>query len=267
MSQPLSTTSVTTEADRGPTISRDCSGDGRAVAEDAPMPARLYGRKRGRKLRPAQAARLDGLLPGLAIDLPPSGQVLQPAALFPRSIDRVWLEIGFGAGEHLAWQAARHPEVGLIGCEPFVQGIAQALRLVETSGVNNVRVFPNDARALVDALPDASVGRCFLLFPDPWPKRRHWPRRFLGPRTLDALARVLVAGAELRLASDHPAMIDWMLWQVRRHPAFDWTAARAEDWRRRPADWPATRYEAKALHGRPVFLRFRRIDGRGSLFG
>lgn len=197
-------------------------------------------------------------MPRLAVALPPSAEQLAWPTLFARPVQSLWVEIGFGAGEHLAWQAVRNRHVGLIGCEPFIQGMAQLLRLIESEGLDNIRLFPDDGRRLIDALPDASVDRCFVLFPDPWPKRRHWRRRFIAPATLNALARVMVDEAELRLASDHPAMIDWMLAHTRRHPAFAWTAKRADDWRRRPPDWPATRYETKALHGRPAFLRFLR---------
>jgi tRNA (guanine-N7-)-methyltransferase len=234
--------------------------DGRAPEPAGPdAPRRLYGRKRGRKLRPAQAARLETLLPRLAVPLPPPGERLDWRALFPRPMESLWLEVGFGAGEHLAWQAERHRQVGLIGCEPFVQGVAQLLRTVEERGLDNVRLVPDDARPLTEALPDGCVGRCFVLFPDPWPKRRHWGRRFLSGATLDLVARVMAVGGELRLASDNPHMLDWMLWHARAHPAFAWTARRAADWRSRPDDWPPTRYERKALHGTPAFLRFVRV--------
>lgn len=169
-----------------------------------------------------------------------------------------WLEIGFGGGEHLAWQGAQHPRIGLIGCEPFVNGVSSLLHQIEQQGLDNIRIHPDDARPLIDALPDASIDRCFLLFPDPWPKARHHRRRFVGPETLDAVARILSDGAEFRLASDDAGLVDWMLYQLRRHPAFRWTASRAADWRTRPPDWPGTRYESKALHGRPVYMTFHR---------
>lgn len=219
---------------------------------------RLYGRRRGRRLRSGQQALFETVLPRIRLDLAPAGARLDPAALFPRPIKALWLEVGFGAGEHLAWQAARHRDIGMIGCEPFVNGIAALLRAVADEGLDTVRVHPGDARDVLDVLPDRALGRCFVLFPDPWPKRRHHGRRFVRPETLDALARVMAPGAELRLASDHPDMLDWMLWHVRAHPAFAWTARRAADWRTRPPDWPPTRYERKALHGRPVFLRMER---------
>jgi tRNA (guanine-N7-)-methyltransferase len=220
---------------------------------------RLYGRRRGRRLRPGQQALFETVLPRIRLDPPPGGARLDPAALFPRPTAALWLEVGFGAGEHLAWQAAHHRDIGMIGCEPFVNGIAGLLRAVADQDLDNVRVHPGDGRDVLDALPDGAIGRCFVLFPDPWPKRRHHGRRFVQPETLDALARTMAPGAELRLASDNPGMIDWMLWHVRAHPAFAWAARRAADWRTRPTDWPPTRYERKALHGRPVFLRMVRL--------
>ncbi len=222
-------------------------------------PIRSFGRRHGRTLRAGRKALLDALLPQVAVDIPAAGQTLDLAALFPRAMTDFWLEIGFGAGEHLAWQAARHPDIGMIGCEPFVNGVTSLLRRIEETELDNIRIHADDARPLIDSLPDAAIGRCFLLFPDPWPKTRHHRRRFIQPATLDALARILADDAEFRLASDDAGLIDWMLYQLRRHPAFRWTARRAEDWRTRPEDWPETRYEAKALHGRPAYLIARRI--------
>lgn len=229
------------------------------MADRSAAPRRtLYGRRQGRRLRPGRAALLGTMLPELAVVLPDQPGTLDWPALFPRPLRDLWLEVGFGAGEHLSWQAAQHRDVGLIGCEPFVNGITSLLRDVAELRLDNVRVHAADARPLIDALPDGSAGRCFVLFPDPWPKRRHRKRRFIGPDNLDALARVLRDGAELRLASDDPALVDWMLFHTRRHGAFEWTARGPRDWRERPADWPPTRYERKRLHGRPVFLAFRR---------
>ena len=199
---------------------------------------------------------LDDLLPRRRIDLPANGDRLARADLFPRPVHDVWLEIGFGGGEHLAWQAAHHPSVGIIGCEPYLNGVASLLYLLDEPSAPGVRIWPDDARLLLPALPDGGIGRVFLLFPDPWPKRRHEARRFLQRDTVDQLARIMRPGAELRLASDDPGQVDWMLWQTRSHPAFAWTAAGPTDWRARPADWPATRYERKQLRGQPAFLRF-----------
>jgi tRNA (guanine-N7-)-methyltransferase len=220
---------------------------------------RFYGRRKGRPLRKGQQQLIDALLPRVAVALPVSGK-LDPRALFPHQPEQVWLEIGFGGGEHLADQARTHPDAGLIGCEVFLNGIATLLSQVSSLGLANVRVYPEDARDLLDALPDASLDRVFLLFPDPWPKRRHADRRFIQPANLDLLARLMKPGAEFRVASDDPTYIGWALAHLVRHPAFAWTARGPGDWRERTADWPGTRYESKALReGRPpVFLRFTR---------
>ena len=221
----------------------------------------LYGRRHGRPLRQHKSELLESLLPTLRLEPPEPGALLLPDMLFAGPVTEVWLEVGFGGGEHLAAQAAANPGVGIIGCEPFINGVAGLLSHAERLGVTDrVRILPDDARPLIDALPEASIGRAFVLFADPWPKKRHWERRFIGPANLDRLARVLRDGAELRLASDDPGLITWMLDQTWHHPAFEWLARSAEDWRRRPEGWPPTRYEQKALEAgrKPVFLRFRR---------
>lgn len=221
---------------------------------------RSFGRRHGRKLRPGRRALLERLLPDVAVTMPPSGGDLDPALMFSDPMAAYWLEIGFGAGEHLAWQAAQHSEIGMIGCEPFVNGVSSLLSLIDQSGLDNIRIHPDDARPLIDALPDRSIGCCFLLFPDPWPKARHHRRRFVQPDSLDAVARILADNAEFRVASDDPGLVDWILYHLRRHKAFRWTAKCAADWRSAPPGWPPTRYEAKALHGRPVYLTFRRVS-------
>lgn len=220
----------------------------------------LYGRRRGRPLRKHRSGLLETLLPALRLEVPADGGRIDAARLFPRPVSDLWLEVGFGGGEHLAAQAEANPDVGLIGCEPFVNGVASLLQHLEARGLGNVRVVPDDARPVLDALPDASVGRVFVLFPDPWPKLRHAFRRFIGPDNLPRLARVLKDGAELRLATDDWQLGRWMLEHTWRHPDFEWLARRPEDWRVRPDDWPQTRYEQKAVEAgrRPVFLRFRR---------
>ncbi len=182
------------------------------------------------------------LLPALAVD---------PANLSTPC----WLEIGFGAGEHLAWQALHNPGTLMIGCEVYRNGIAGLLSQIERQKIANIRIWPDDARDLIDRLPDASIARAFLLFPDPWPKSRHAERRFIGQANLDSLARILVPGAEFRLASDDPTYLDWIGEHLPVHAAFE-----AIKEGPRPADWPPTRYEQKALKAgrKPGYFRYRR---------
>jgi tRNA (guanine-N7-)-methyltransferase len=232
----------------------------------APHIRTLYGRRQGKKLRAHQQAMLDELLPRLrvpvahSLDSADHETPLDLAALFGREMPGgYWLEVGFGAGEHLAWQAEHHADVGLIGCEPYVNGVAKALAHVERLGLRNVRIHDNDARFVMAALPAGSLSRAFVLFPDPWPKARHHKRRFVCRENLDRLATLLVGGAELRLATDDPSYLPWMVEHACLHPAFEWLAERPQDWRTRPGDWPPTRYERKMLAGRtPAFLRLRR---------
>ena len=229
---------------------------------DARTGARLdwHGRRRGRRLRSHRQNLLAGLLPELRVTLPAAGERLDPARLFPQRPSRLWLEIGFGSGEHLVEQARRHPDLGLIGCEVFVNGVASLVGQVERLGLANLRIFDDDARLLLEALPDASIDRAFLLFPDPWPKTRHAKRRFVGPSNLAAMARILADNAELRLATDDLGYVRWALQNLINHPDFGWRAASAGDWRNPPSDWVETRYQRKAVAaGRPaVFLCFQR---------
>ena len=224
-----------------------------------PPQRRLYGRRRGRPLRPGQRQQQETLLPQLAIALPQQG-LLDPAALFPQPPPAVWLEIGFGGGEHLAAQAESRPEIGFIGCEVYENGVARLVGEVARRGLGNIRILADDARLLLDRLKPASIGRAFILFPDPWPKQRHHKRRLVAPATLDRLAAILEPGAELRLATDDPDYLVSMLEVLTDHPDFVWLARRPADWRERPPDWPPTRYEEKArAAGRvPAFLRFVR---------
>lgn len=219
---------------------------------------RLYGRRQDKPLKPRQARLLETLLPRVAAPDPGEGPI-DPAALFPQA-EEIWLEIGFGAGEHLAWQAGRHPRVGMIGAEPFVNGVAKLLVRIEEQELDNVRVHFGDARPLMEALADASLSRIFVLHPDPWPKKRHHKRRMISPWFFAEAARLLKPGGELRVASDIDDYVRWTLMHAQNAPAFEWTAERAEDWRARPDDWPQTRYEAKSLkEGRkPAYLVFRR---------
>ncbi|HEX4292719.1 MAG TPA: tRNA (guanine(46)-N(7))-methyltransferase TrmB [Rhizomicrobium sp.] len=235
--------------------------DSSAQSEASRRRGLLYGRRKGPKLSAHQLQLRGTLLPKLRLVLEPGADPRSCFSTSPQgggesSVDDVWLEIGFGAGEHLLWQAEHHPRVGLIGAEPYEGGVAKLLSKLQ--GTENIRIHEGDAREIVDALPDGSIGRAFILFPDPWPKTRHHKRRFVQMNILDRLARVLKPGAELRFASDDAGYLAWTLERLSAHPAFEWMAECARDWTARPADWPQTRYEAKALHGPPAFLRFRR---------
>ena len=232
-----------------------------AAAAAAPPPhPRLYGRRQGHRLSPTQEALLATELPKVAIDLTGAPGSLEPARLFGPKIRAVRLEIGFGGGEHLLAEAKRHPDVGFIGCEPYVNGVVTLLRHVVADKIANVRIVMEDARLLLAVLADASIGGVDLLFPDPWPKRRHHKRRFVTPTNLDGLARVLLDRGTFRFASDHAEYARWALWHVLRHPAFGWTAQSAADWRSGPGQ-PETRYARKALDaGLPgIYLGFRRL--------
>jgi tRNA (guanine-N7-)-methyltransferase len=220
---------------------------------------RSYGRRRGRRLSPRQAALLEHTLPGLAIALQHPAPA-ELAVLFAAPVEEVWLEIGFGGAEHLIWQARANPRVGCIGCEPFSDGVVKALSAILEAKLDNVRIHADDARPLLRWLPDAGIARTFILFPDPWPKKRHHKRRLLSPTALLELARVMRPGGELRVATDIGDYARSILLAVRQQQSFRWTAQEPRDWRERGDDWPPTRYEQKALAaGRPCsFLRFAR---------
>ena len=211
------------------------------AGDDAPehKPPRTFGRRKGRPLRAGWQQLVDERLPALAVDLPATGH-LDPRNLFDPPVKAVWLEIGFGAGEHLAWQAERHPNIGFLGAEVFINGVASLLRHLEERQLTNVRIFADDVRPLLERLAPSSLGRVFLLFPDPWPKARHYQRRFVQQETLSRLSEILEPGGELRIASDDMGYIAWSLAQIARHPDFEWLARRPEDWRGRPDDWPET---------------------------
>lgn len=219
----------------------------------------VHGRRRARGLTDRQAGALESRLPALRVDVSvPAPEPLRQ--VFASDVHDVWLEIGFGGGEHLACQAETNPQAGIIGCEPFVNGVAKLLCEIEDRSLANVRVYDNDARDLLAWLPGASIARAFILFPDPWPKRRHWKRRFIGPETLAELARVIKPGGELRFATDSGLYARAVLTLMRRQRDFTWEAEGPRDWRVRPDDWPSTRYEEKAVRAgrRPCYLRFRK---------
>ena len=221
---------------------------------------RIYGRRRGRKLRAGRRALMDTLLPRLRVVLPPAG-MLDPATLVPAAND-LWLEIGFGAGEHLAAQMRAHPDIAMLGAEVFENGIAKLLAVIDRDRLANVRLFVDDARLLLACLPDRSLGRAFILYPDPWSKERHKKRRIVAPETLDQLARTLRPGAELRLATDDADYADWIATALASRADFVEVARVEGDWPDRPADWPATRYEQKAVAAGRM-PRFFRLSRRG----
>ena len=230
------------------------------TASDNPhldRPLRSFGRIKARPIKPRQAALMDTLLPAIAVPDPKAGAV-DPRALMPDAKE-VWLEIGFGGGEHMAAQAARRPDALVIGCEPFLNGVASALRHVEEGDLKNVRIHADDARDLVNALPDASVDRVLILFPDPWHKARHNKRRLIQGETAQALARILKPGGRLRFVTDWKDYADWALERLGRTPGLRWLAEEADDWRVAPPDHVVTRYEEKKLGDTPpIFLEFER---------
>ena len=230
------------------------------AASPPPGDIRSFGRRRGRKLSVRQGSLLSDLLPCVTVDLarPAPSDLTQ---LFSPGTSAVWLEIGFGGAEHLIWQARANPGVGFIGCEPFEEGVVKALTAIDAEGIGNLRIWGDDVRPLLRWLPDASLGRVFMLFPDPWPKARHQKRRLFSPSLLAELQRVMVPGAELRLATDIGDYARTALLAVAETPAFRWTAEAPGDWRVRPDDWPGTRYEAKAVREgrRRYYFRFVRV--------
>ena len=218
---------------------------------------RFFGRRRGKALRRTGRTLVEELLPRLAIALPAPGTSIEPSVLFAQRTSEIWLEVGFGGGEHLAWQAIHNPDVGLIGSEVFVNGIASLLGHIQRDDIKNVRIYPEDVRHLFPVLPDACLNRVFVLFPDPWPKKRHAERRFVGAGNLDNLSRLLVDGGQLRIATDDDVYKAWACARMAEHADFEDITA---DPLVKTEDWPATRYEAKArAAGRePIFLRYRR---------
>ena len=227
------------------------------MSEASERAGAFFGRRKGKKLRAGQDELVQTLLPAIRV-VPGSsipGQFQNPRAR------ETWLEIGFGGGEHLAAQARTHRDANIIGCEPFVNGMAKLLAVIEHERLDNIRVWDDDVTDLLPTLPDASFDRVYILYPDPWPKRRQRKRRLVSDETLEMLARVMKPGAELRFASDIDDYIGWVLARILRSPHFRWTAARADDWRIPYEGWPGTRYEAKAIReGRvPSYLILKRI--------
>ncbi|MBR4127256.1 MAG: tRNA (guanosine(46)-N7)-methyltransferase TrmB [Alphaproteobacteria bacterium] len=236
---------------------------------------RFYGRRKGKKLKPSREILLDSFLPKVRLPDVAGQNDLDPASCFSLPVKSFWLEVGFGGGEHLAEQSRRHPEKGFIGAEVFLNGVTSLLTHLtgmerrgdvdENVGlaegrVDNVRVYDEDVRDILPRFKSGSFERIYVLFPDPWPKRRHADRRFIGPKNLPVLARLLKSGGELRVASDDMNYIRWSLEHLMKSADFEWTAQTADDWRKPPADWVNTRYEMKALAKgkKPVYLIFKR---------
>jgi tRNA (guanine-N7-)-methyltransferase len=206
---------------------------------------RSYGRRRGRKPSDRQTCLLSDVLPRVAFNsAAPPGRLREAEQ---QGAKARWLEIGFGGGEHLLWQARHNKDVQLIGCEPFEDGVVKVLTGIERDALSNIRIHMGDARDVLRMLPDRSIARVFILFPDPWPKKKHRKRRIVNAETLKLLSRVMGPGAELRLATDIGDYARTMLEVLQSAPEFMWRAHGPADWRVRPADWPETRYEAKAV--------------------
>ena len=232
--------------------------DESSAGEPGPVARTLYGRRKGKKLRLHQSELLASVLPTLAIEV--STTIEHPTALFAFAPQAVRIEIGFGGAEHLVHEASRHPQIGYIGCEPFVNGVAKLLAQIEDRQIANVRAHHGDAREILVKLPDGSIDRIDVLYPDPWPKWRQRKRRFLSSRNIAEIGRVLRTGGVLRFATDIDDYAGWVLSRLIRTPGWLWAEGQLEgrNWTDAWADWPGTRYEAKAFReGRsPVYLTF-----------
>lgn len=222
---------------------------GAAHTDDLPS----FGRRRGRKLSNHQTTLRDSLLTNPAFDFSsPAPRCL--TSLFPVPVNGIWLEIGFGGGEHLLWQARNNPGTGFIAAEPYIDGVVKTRAAITSSGITNILIHPDDARPLLRWLPEGCIARTFILHPDPWPKRRHVKRRLLQPATLALLARLMPPDAELRIATDIGDYARTILLAVAIDGHFEWRPDSPQDWRNRPADWPETRYGQKACAaGRPTY--------------
>jgi tRNA (guanine-N7-)-methyltransferase len=220
----------------------------------------FFGRRKGHKLRAHQAGLIENLLPRLTLDIKGAAAPAGLANLFGPDTRDARLEIGFGGGEHLIAEARNAPDTGFIGCEPYVNGMAKILAQIEANGVDNIRLLAGDAAELLASLPPQSLSRIDLIHPDPWPKRRHWKRRFVQDATVAAMARVLKPNGEFRFVSDIADYCAWTLRHLARSPDFVWLAERADDWRLPWQGFTMTRYGQKAAReGRvAAYLRFRR---------
>ena len=222
---------------------------------------KFAGRRKGRPLREGREEAFNAVTDQFAVPVPATDVKTDPRDYFPNRPEKLWLEIGFGNGEHLIGQAMRHPEIGFIGCEPFINGVSAASKDVVRNDLKNIRFWSDDAMALLPHLKPESFDRIFLLFSDPWPKKRQHKRRVIQPNTVSLFASLLRKGGELRLATDHPDLAEWMLIHVNDSKLFKRLPDETADWSAIPSDWIETRYQQKAaLQGRlPFFMDFAKI--------
>ena len=221
----------------------------------------FHGRRKGHSLSARQKALLENSLPKLALTINNSdADEIDLNAVFGRAPSPFWFEIGFGKGEHIAEQAKQNPNVNILGCEPFINGVVGLLDILDKTPLTNVRIYPDDARNVMTRLPDACVDKVFLLHPDPWPKNRHEGRRFISQENLQYLSRIMKDGAELRVGTDQTHYARWVMTQIYKQADFTWCADSIDSWRVRPDNWPETRYQQKATKEgiEPVYLRFKR---------
>ncbi|MEM6411176.1 MAG: tRNA (guanosine(46)-N7)-methyltransferase TrmB [Pseudomonadota bacterium] len=234
---------------------------------DKHPPLRTFGRTGGRALSSRQQRMIDEQLPGLSIPIPDDG-FLFPETLFAPEVEGIWLEVGFGGGEHLTGQALRHPKTGFIGCEPFIEGMAKCLGQIEDTDLQNVRLLMDDVRPLITSLAPESVDRILILFPDPWPKKRQQKRRLVQTDFLDQLGRIIKPGGQVRFATDVMSYANEALLRFIRHPSFRWLAAHPDDWRMPPDDHITTRYQQKLLGDcQPVWFEFERAENQSASCG
>lgn len=220
---------------------------------------KFYGRRKGKTLKPGRQNAYEEVMAWARIFLPDGAEDIDPKDFFDFPVKTVWLEVGFGNGEQLVHQALNNPDIGMIGCEPFLNGVSALCRDIKEKGIKNIRIWQDDARLLLPSLRSKTFGRTFVLNSDPWPKKRHHKRRFIQTETLDEIHRLMVTGSELRLSSDDPSLNEWQLEKPYFHPGYEWLANDAAGWRERPADMLGTRYQNKgAVAGRAtMFFNFR----------
>lgn len=219
----------------------------------------FFGRRKGKPLSPRQQALMNERLPALLLD--PTIPIKTPQTLFDAPKHKIWLEIGFGGAEHMMYQALENPQVGLIGCEPFVNGVSKAIDQIAEKAIDNIRLYNEDAAHILDWLPKGSIDKLFLLYPDPWHKKRHWKRRFVSNHNLERIIRVLKPGGYFRFASDIADYVDWTLDHIANQPLLKELGASSQERQTPYPDWKRTRYEAKAYReGRiPQYLEFERL--------